>query len=46
MRERANPMAAVWIMVVRGVMAIVLGLALALSRDRAPTALANFMGVY
>jgi uncharacterized membrane protein HdeD (DUF308 family) len=46
MREGANPSAAVWIMVVRGVMAIVLGLALALSRDRAPSALVNFMGVY
>jgi hypothetical protein len=29
MRERANPSAAAWIMVVRGVVAIVLGLALA-----------------
>jgi uncharacterized membrane protein HdeD (DUF308 family) len=46
MRESGNPMAAVWITVVRGVMAIVLGLGLALSHDRAPTALANFMGVY
>ena len=33
----------VWITVVRGVMAIVLGLALALHGDRAPAALANFM---
>jgi uncharacterized membrane protein HdeD (DUF308 family) len=41
-----GPMAAVWVSVVRGVMAIVLGLALALHHDRAPAALANFMGVY
>lgn len=41
-----GPMAAVWFTVVRGTMAIVLGLALALHRDRAPAALANFMGVY
>jgi hypothetical protein len=33
-------------MVVRGVMAIVLGPAPVLSRDRAPSALLNFMGVY
>lgn len=39
-------MAAVWVTVVRGVMAIVLGLALALHHDRAPAALANFMGIY
>jgi len=39
-------MAVVWITLVRGAMAIVLGLALALERDRAPGALANFMGVY
>lgn len=39
-------MALVWITVVRGVMAIVLGLALALNYDRAPAALLNFMGVY
>src|SRR5688572_25135858 len=45
-RERANPRVAVRIMVVRGMMAIVLGVALALSRDRAPSALVNFMGVY
>ena len=41
-----GPMALVWITVARGVMAIVLGLALALHRDRAPAALVNFMGVY
>jgi uncharacterized membrane protein HdeD (DUF308 family) len=35
-----------WITVARGVMAIVLGLALALHPDRAPAALVNFMGVY
>ena len=46
MPEGANPRVAVRIMVIRGVMAIVLGLALALSRDRAPSALVNFMGVY
>jgi uncharacterized membrane protein HdeD (DUF308 family) len=40
------PMALVWITVARGVMAIVLGLALALHHDRAPAALVNFMGVY
>jgi len=39
-------MAVVWITLVRGAMAIVLGLALALERDRATGALANFMGVY
>jgi uncharacterized membrane protein HdeD (DUF308 family) len=39
-------MAFVWITVARGVMAIVLGLALALALDRAPAALVNFMGVY
>jgi uncharacterized membrane protein HdeD (DUF308 family) len=39
-------MTLVWITVVRGVMAIGLGLALALNRDRAPAALVNFMGVY
>ena len=39
-------MAVVWITLVRGAMAIVLGLALALERDHAPGALANFMGVY
>ena len=36
----------VWITLARGVMAIVLGLALVLQRDRAPAALVNFMGVY
>ena len=39
-------MALVWITVACGVMAIVLGLALALNGNRAPPALANFMGVY
>jgi len=39
-------MAIVWITLVRGGMAIALGLALALHGDRAPAALANFMGVY
>jgi uncharacterized membrane protein HdeD (DUF308 family) len=38
--------AIVWITFVRGVMAIALGLALLLDRNRAPSALANFMGVY
>jgi uncharacterized membrane protein HdeD (DUF308 family) len=42
----AKPMTFVWITFARGVMAIVLGLALALHRDRAPAALINFMGVY
>jgi uncharacterized membrane protein HdeD (DUF308 family) len=41
-----GPMALLWITVARGVMAIVLGLALALHGDRAPAALVNFMGVY
>ena len=41
-----RPMALVWVTLVRGLMAIVLGLALAVDRDRAPAALANFMGVY
>jgi uncharacterized membrane protein HdeD (DUF308 family) len=41
-----GPMALVWITATRGVMAIVLGLALALNGPRAPAALANFMGVY
>jgi uncharacterized membrane protein HdeD (DUF308 family) len=41
-----GPMALVWITATRGVMAIVLGLALALQHDRAPAALVNFMGVY
>jgi hypothetical protein len=40
-----GPMALVWITAARGVMAIVLGLALALNGHRAPAALANFMGV-
>jgi uncharacterized membrane protein HdeD (DUF308 family) len=39
-------MAVVWITAARGVMAIVLGLALALNGARAPAALVNFMGVY
>ena len=39
-------MTLVWITVVRGVMAIVLGLGLAFSGDRAPAALVTFMGVY
>ena len=39
-------MTLVWITVARGVMAIVLGLALALHHNRAPAALVNFMGVY
>jgi uncharacterized membrane protein HdeD (DUF308 family) len=39
-------MTLVWITVARGVMAIALGLGLALHHDRAPGALANFMGVY
>jgi uncharacterized membrane protein HdeD (DUF308 family) len=41
-----GPMALIWITATRGVMAIVLGLALALNGDRAPAALVNFMGVY
>jgi uncharacterized membrane protein HdeD (DUF308 family) len=41
-----GPMTLVWITVVRGVMAIALGLALALHHNRAPSALANFMGIY
>ena len=41
-----RPMTLVWITVARGVMAIVLGLALAFNHNRAPAALANFMGVY
>jgi RimJ/RimL family protein N-acetyltransferase len=44
--HRPGPMALIWITVARGVMAIVLGLALALRHDRAPAALVNFMGVY
>jgi uncharacterized membrane protein HdeD (DUF308 family) len=39
-------MALVWVTFVRGVIAIGLGLALALNRDRAPAALVNFMGIY
>ena len=39
-------MTMVWITVVRGLMAIALGLALALNGDRAPAALVKFMGVY
>jgi uncharacterized membrane protein HdeD (DUF308 family) len=39
-------MTLVWITMARGAMAIVLGLALALNRDRAPAALVNFMGIY
>jgi uncharacterized membrane protein HdeD (DUF308 family) len=42
----ARPMRLVWITVVRGVIAIGLGVGLALEGDRAPAALANFMGVY
>ena len=36
----------VWITIARGVMAVMLGLALALNGDRAPAALVKFMGVY
>lgn len=39
-------MALVWVTLVRGVMAIVLGLALALHHDRGLSGLSNFMGVY
>jgi uncharacterized membrane protein HdeD (DUF308 family) len=39
-------MTLVWITLVRGVMAIGLGLGLAFSGDRAPAALVTFMGVY
>ena len=39
-------MTLVWITLARGVMAIALGLGLALHHDRAPAALVNFMGVY
>jgi uncharacterized membrane protein HdeD (DUF308 family) len=39
-------MALVWLTLVRGSMAIILGLALVVHHDRAPAALANFMGVY
>ena len=41
-----GPKALVWVTAARGVMAVVLGLALALNGDRAPAALVNFMGVY
>jgi uncharacterized membrane protein HdeD (DUF308 family) len=41
-----RPMTLVWITIVRGVMAIVLGCALALNGNRAPAALVTFMGVY
>jgi uncharacterized membrane protein HdeD (DUF308 family) len=43
---RIRPMTMVWITVVRGLIAIVLGLALALNGDRAPAALVKFMGLY
>ncbi len=43
---RIGPWTLVWITIVRGVMSIVLGLALALNGDRAPAALVNFMGIY
>lgn len=39
-------MTLVWITLARGLMAIALGLALALNGDRAPAALVNFMGIY
>ena len=39
-------MAVVWITIARGLMAIGLGLALALNGDRAPAALVKFMSVY
>jgi uncharacterized membrane protein HdeD (DUF308 family) len=39
-------MAFVWITVARGLMAIALGVALALNGDRAPAALVKFMGLY
>ena len=45
-RPLIGPMTLVWITILRGVMAIVLGLALALNGDRAPAALVNFMGIY
>ena len=45
-RPRIGPMALVWITVARGLMAIALGLALALNGDRAPAALVKFMGLY
>jgi len=43
---RIGPWTLVWITIARGVMAIGLGLALALNGDRAPAALVKFMGVY
>jgi uncharacterized membrane protein HdeD (DUF308 family) len=45
-RPRVGPMTMVWITVARGLIAIGLGLALALNGDRAPAALVKFMGVY
>jgi uncharacterized membrane protein HdeD (DUF308 family) len=45
-RPRIGPMALVWITVARGLMAIALGLALALNGNRAPAALVKFMGLY
>jgi uncharacterized membrane protein HdeD (DUF308 family) len=45
-RPSILPMALVWISVARGLMAIALGLALALNGDRAPAALVKFMGLY
>ena len=44
--ERRRSTAIIWITAIRGAMAIVLGLGLALHHDRAPAALANFMGFY
>jgi uncharacterized membrane protein HdeD (DUF308 family) len=41
-----RPMTLVWITVVRGLMAIALGVALAFNGDHAPAALVNFMGIY
>jgi uncharacterized membrane protein HdeD (DUF308 family) len=45
-RPRIGPTALVWVTVARGLMAIALGLALALNGDRAPAALVKFMGLY
>ena len=45
-RRAPRPITLVWITLVRGVMAVVLGLALAHHHDRAPAALINFFGVY
>ena len=45
-RPSIVPMALVWITVARGLMAIALGVALALNGDRAPAALVKFMGLY